>query len=182
MEQQSYFRTAGGGVVHMTPQDQGIVAEFSRLTALRNGKKALYGAMSTSVQPPNSEQLFWPGSIAVSLMANNTTYTLIDRQIPDGCVGVLKNRANWFNGSGFIEGSASLTWSILVGEGYLYDHGSILYTIGPDQGTELASDGGGLILRPNLRIRYQVTTGDISGLDSVGVVLARLKGWIVPAP
>lgn len=168
-----------------TQADAAIYAEMQKRNALKAGAKALYKTLSTTVQPPNSEQIFRTGSLAVSdsSFAASTTYTLITYSIPAGCMGVLKNRANWFDGDGFVEGSGVLTWSIKVGNGFLYDHGKILYTIGPDQGTEMASDGGGILLRPNLVVTYQVTTGaDISSLSTSGVILARLKGWVVPAP
>lgn len=163
-----------------TEGDASILSDIRILRQLKRQNRALYRQDTLMVQPPNSLPVLKTGSIAVSAMANSTTYTIFTFRIPDGCYGVLKNRGHWVSGSGFIEGSGVLSWALAIGDGWAYDQGNMLYTVGPDLGTDVTSDGGGILLRPNQMVKYTVTTGDISSLGADAVVIARIKGWYIP--
>lgn len=161
--------------------DRGILRHLQFLQKLKLLRKGYYEPIAIMTQPPLAVDFLEMGSLAVADMVASTTYDLLNFQIPDGVYGVLKNRGVWFNGAGFVEGSGTLTFSFSNGDGWLYRQGNILYTIGPDNDTQLTGDGGGVLLRPNTHIRVQVTTAaDISPLDAAGVVIAQLKGWYVP--
>jgi hypothetical protein len=167
--------------LQFTESDQSLMQDIMVLRQLRRKNAALYKADTIMSQPPNSLALLKTNSVAVSTMVASTTYTLFNFRVPDGFYGVLKNRGHWVDGAGFVEGSGTLRWALAIGDGWAYDQGQMLYTIGPDHGTDVTAEGGGILIRPNQNVTYTVSTGaDITPLDANAIVIARIKGWYVP--
>lgn len=175
--------TANSPYTRFTEADQALMLEQQALRkAIRLQKKnPLYPHDQIMVQPPNSTPFIETGSIQASDMAINTRYLLLEFTVPNGCVGVMKNRSHWVEGAGFIEGSGALRWSVAIGDGWIYNEGNMLYSIGPDNDGAITGSGGGIVLRPNMVVRYYVTTSDPITLDASAVVLARLRGWYAAA-
>jgi len=167
--------------IRYTEADARLSQEIQILRWLQRNKKALYAPDEIMSQPPNSTPFVKTGSVQASSMVANTQYTMLEFAIPNGCYGVLKNRAHWVQGAGFVEGSGDLIWSVAIGDGWLNDGGDSLYSIGPDNDGGITASGGGLILRPNSRLTYYVTTGAAVTLDLAAVVLCRLRGWYIAA-
>ncbi len=183
----SYFAPSGAGPaytfplnnVHFTEDDEVLLQRMIAIRNMQEKRPPVFDRVWLKDQPPHATPFIFTERRLVSDMAASTTYTLINERVPSGYRGVITDRACWFQGSGFVEGSSQLTWSLLVGSGYAYKQGQLRFSIGPDDGTSLVGLGGILLLQDQL-LRFQVTTGDISGLDSSGLTIARLKGWFLP--
>ena len=163
-----------------TPADEAILQEIILHRRLKQSRHPLYGKDALMLQPSNAQEFLKTGSIAASSLVASTTTNLIDYQIPRGHYGVLTDRSCWVTGSSFIEGSGVISWSLSVGDGWLYDHGQLLYTIGPDFSTQIVGQGGVLLL-PNQSVTFALnTSADVSSLALDAVAMARIKGWLVP--
>jgi hypothetical protein len=167
---------------YMSEADETLLQRSIVGSRLFKVRTPLFDRTQLKDQPPSALPLLLFGSIQKSALAPSTQYSLISEIVPPGFAGgVITDRACWFQGAGFQEGSGSLIWSLAVGDGYAYKQGNIQYSIGPDFGTSLVGEGG-LMLQPNQLIRFILTTGsDLSSLDDAGTVLVRLRGWYLPA-
>lgn len=157
--------------------DAVLASRMQTLKRMKAYEQGLYAPDVIMNEPVKSQPFLKTGSIVASSMVAATTYTLIRYTIPPGTYGVLKNRGHWVDGSGFVEGSGTLTWSLAIGDGWVYDEGRMLYTIGPDDDGEITSSGGGILIRPNSVIKYTVSVTDPSLLDPSTQIIARLRGW-----
>ena len=143
-------------------------------------KHPLYDRDALLTTPSNAQEFLKTGSALVSSLVPSSTVNLISYQIPRGYYGVLTDRSCWVTGSSFPEGQNVISWSIAIGDGWLYDHGNLLYSIGPDFSTDIVGQGGVLLL-PNQTITFSLnTSADLSSLALADNVMARIKGWLVP--
>lgn len=160
--------------------DEALLQDIILSNRLRADQKGPYKESSLIDQPVGSRPFLEQGSVPYSSLAPSTDYTLISFRAPRGFRGVLSNISNWVSVGGFPEGQGVLTWRYALGDGWLFEYGTVLYTIQPDL-TGAMVGRGGMIIMPNQTLSVTLTTGpDLSTLDPNSVVCARLKGWYVP--
>lgn len=160
--------------------DERILQDIILHRKLQAQKHPLYDRDVLLTTPSNAQEFLRTGSAAVNTLVVSSTIALISYAIPRGYYGVLTDRSCWVTGSSFPEGQNVISWSIAIGDGWMYDHGQLLYSIGPDFSTDIVGQGGVLLL-PNQTVTFSLnTSADLSSLALGDLVMARIKGWLVP--
>lgn len=160
--------------------DENILQDIILYRKMQAQRHPLYDRDTLLTTPSNAQEFLENGSAPVSSLVPSSTIPLISYAIPRGYYGVLTDRSCWVTGSGFPEGQNVISWSIAIGDGWMYDHGNILYSIGPDFSTDIVGQGGVLLL-PNQTVTFSLnTSADLSSLALADLVRVRLKGWLVP--
>jgi hypothetical protein len=105
------------------------------------------------------------------------TYT-----VPQGKWLVINDFKNCWSGNGFRNGSGDIVWSILIGGGFLYSYGKVLFETPPDQSITRLVGQGGYIVYENQSVTVEVaTSGTASATLSGGQIEVQMKGWLISA-
>jgi len=140
--------------------------------------------------PPNAVSFCSRGSIAAPAFGSANQAVVTSFTCPRNFRGVLKYILNVYTGSGFDEGSGSITWVIDVNVplstggvtpiGYgLNDYQSIVTTLGSLINGPWPVPGG-VIFQDGDVLRYKVTTAAPVAVGAPNFVHCMLLGWIWP--
>lgn len=140
--------------------------------------------------PPGAVPFSARGSIAAPAYGSANQAVVASFPCPRNFAGVLQYILNVYTGSGYVEGSGSVSWVIDVNTplsglgvtpiGYgLSDYQNIVTTLG-----SLANGpfpiAGGVFFRDGDFLRYKVTTAAPVGVGAPNFCHAMLIGWIWP--
>lgn len=172
------------------------VSEMQAASALRQHARAPYWY---DEMPPSGVPFFVTNngnnpqgptaSIASPAYGAGNQVALCSYQCPSNFVAVLKGILTSFDGSGFIQGSGNIIWTLDVDQpipavtgttGYSFDgYAKLLTTMGSYQ-------NGLWKIYPGLRfidqetVRLKVQTVAVVGVGAPNFVTGMLAGWIVP--
>jgi hypothetical protein len=123
--------------------------------------------------PATFENIETSGYVAIPAIA--ASVDVISFLMPSGRNGIIKKIANNFVGGGWVEGSGSITWAILIDDKAPDGFGVILNSLGnPSSPTEIA----GIRVFEGEKVRLQVT--NVSVAVAGQLIGGRFLGWRYP--
>jgi hypothetical protein len=102
--------------------------------------------------PPAGSQAFDFAS-AIALPVVTTSGVVLSFQVPAGFRGIIRRLSHNHEGSGFVNGSGSLVWRLLVNQSVVKNYGALVTEFGSVQ---LPRETDGIPLQQNDRVRYEV--------------------------
>lgn len=182
-----------------TPKNGGQVDPVSEMQAASALRARAHAPYWYDEMPPSGVPFFVvnngnspsgpTASIASPAYGANNQTVLCSYQCPSNFVAVVKGILTSFDGSGFIQGSGNIIWTLDVDQplpavagtaGYSFDgYGNLLTTMG--------NYANGLWrLYPGLRfvdqeiVRLKIQTVAVVGVGAPNFVTGMMAGWIVP--
>lgn len=135
--------------------------------------------------PPEGRRFMKLGRVLVDDLTEGVPFEIQaeggNEIIPFGYAGVCVGLINMYAGSGFVEGSGDIVWSVKINQRWIKDYGNIKMTLGTLQAPCMIYRGGVRLL-PHQLLRYYVTlgTGAKTRLDPGAPIITGLMGWVNP--
>lgn len=127
------------------------------------------------IQPVAARRVQQTGTALANTLA--TTTALIRYVVPQGWSGVIKGIMQFYQGTGFVEGSGDIVWRLRVNSVYPIGYGDMRTTLGSTDQPNPVLDGIRVSERQVVEYSCQVTGGSV---DPSGRVVVGLFGWIYP--
>lgn len=118
-------------------------------------------------------------SAAINTLVLNAENVLLTYEVPLGYDMVLDTLSNYFNSTGYSDGSGQIIWRLKIDDYYAYNYGSILYKLG-DLSQPYPLEGAGIRIRSKSTIRYIAVVTGLGAMDVNGLILVGISGWIWP--
>ena len=137
------------------------------------------------IQPPKNAVRWQPGKDKpFTLPAPPETgldLLVFEDQIPLGYDGLLTQMTNIWNGTGFVEGSGTITWRVKIDRRFIPYYDTILTTMG-SLTIPFDIGGEGIPLLSNQVVQYFVNfaVGSDAVLNLGGMTICSLSGYIWP--
>jgi hypothetical protein len=133
-----------------------------------------YPALPPHLYQPTTGLPFNPTTY-VAIPAIGAVATIIDFRVPNGYQGVINQMGNNFVGGGFVDGSGSIVWQLLI-DGVPYPNfENIIASLGNPANPSLI---GAVQLRE--RQRVQLVVKNVSIVVAGQLIGARLSGYFYP--
>lgn len=132
------------------------------------------------VMPPEGERMQPMGSIALPV-AELVDTPILDFTMPRGWDGVATNVMMTIAGPGFVEGSGDVVWRMQVGEPWMPDFSTVIFSLN-DLRNPHALVGGYIRLLSLQRVRIfaNLGPGALTRLDAADRLNAAVAGWKYP--
>lgn len=118
-----------------------------------------------------------PAVIPTPAITGGPPYTwtdILNYSIPNGFDGVIKRIAHNYNGAGFVQGSGTLIWRMLINSQAVRNYDNILVYYGDN----VTGYTDGIRLRSGDIFQYQVTNVGLAGAATQ--IFAFTGGWYYP--
>jgi hypothetical protein len=166
----------GQGYLNYRPDDYlAVVTKIRQKCRRTKGTKELI--MIAQGAP---DDLSWYEESAIALPADSTTTPMIQYQVPAGRNLIITDIRNTWSGTGFQNGAGDLTWSFVIGGGFINNMGNVTFKSGDSVAqTRIVGQGGSLVYE-NQTVQVNVITGANANANlGGGRVEVQMRGWLV---
>ena len=134
------------------------------------------------IQPPKNSVRRQPGGqFTIPIGPDGTDQLVFAFEMPYGYDGIIIELSNFWNGTGFVEGSGDITWRVKIDRRFIPDFDTILTTRGVPQ-FPADVEGQGIPLLSGQTVQYFVAfaPGSDARLNFGGQTICSFTGYIWP--